>query len=78
MKLSFVLAVASFSPSCSFMVPYTPAQARAARRTVVPMAMADEPDYTKGISPVLGGGKLSTDEPAPEAKAVEIGSAVAL
>lgn len=64
-------------PTVAFVVPVKPLQRHKVFKPTVVMQEGEDDSYTKGISPVLGGGKLSTDEPDPQAKILEAGSAVA-
>ena len=51
---------------------------QAAKRMSRLVMEEEPPPFTKGISPVLGGGRFSTDAPDPNAKFLKAGSAVAL
>lgn len=51
---------------------------QAAKRMSRLVMEEEPPTFTKGISPVLGGGRFSTDAPDPNAKFLKAGSAVAL
>jgi hypothetical protein len=83
MKLHFLaialLAIAVIPADGYSLVPLKNLGHPQAAKRMSRLVMEEEPPpFTKGISPVLGGGRFSTDAPDPNAKVLKAGSAVAL
>ena len=73
-----LLAVAVIPADGFSVVPLTNLAYPHAAKRMSRLVMEEPPTFTKGISPVLGGGRFSTDAPDPNAKFLKAGSAVAL